>query len=273
LRPAYELLERELLRLRVALERFGPLRFDDEDGDRFRAGDFLGMLFLAEVLLLEDFFVEDLFAGDFFLDGDFVDDFLVEDLFAGDFFLDGDFTDDLLAFCLRCRTSAAPPITVPSAAALVAATNGFWATAPTAFFAPEPTVFASEPTVFAPEPTADAASPAFSFTVDIVDPPICSISCIEEDDLRVGGLRPPAFATLSLTVWNTSRALSFATSCIASAIVPTMSCAASVASTFLPACVTDSVSFLRSGMGFGPSEDEPAEDVSARCITGRTNAP
>jgi hypothetical protein len=253
LRPAYELLERELLRLRVALERFGPLRFDDEDGDRFRAGDFLGMLFLAEVLLLEDFFVED--------------------LFAGDFFLDGDFTDDLLAFCLRCRTSAAPPITVPSAAALVAATNGFWATAPTAFFAPEPTVFASEPTVFAPEPTADAASPAFSFTVDIVDPPICSISCIEEDDLRVGGLRPPAFATLSLTVWNTSRALSFATSCIASAIVPTMSCAASVASTFLPACVTDSVSFLRSGMGFGPSEDEPAEDVSARCITGRTNAP
>jgi hypothetical protein len=255
--------------LRVAVDRFVPLRFDDEGADRFRAGDFLALLFLADVLLLEDFFAEDFFAGDFFLDGDLVDallveDFfagdlvldgdlvdalLVEDFFAGDFFLDGDLVDALLAFRLRCRTSAAPPIAVPSAAALVAASNGFSATAPTAFFAPEPTVFAPEPTVCAPEPTADAAPPAFSFTVDIVDPPACFISSIAEEDLRVGGLRPPAFAAFSLTVWDTSWALSFAISCIVSAIVPTMSCAASVASTFLPACVTDSVSFLRSGMG------------------------
>jgi hypothetical protein len=106
----------------------------------------------------------------------------------------------------------------------VAASNGFSATAPTAFFAPEPNAFASEPTVLAPEPTADAAPPAFSFTVDIVDPPTCFISSIAEEDLRVGGgFLPPAFAAFSLTVWDTSWALSFATSCIVSAIVPTMS--------------------------------------------------
>lgn len=69
------------------------------------------------------------------------------------------------------------------------------------------------------------------------------------DGFRLGGLRPAASAALSLTVADTSSALSSAISCILSATVPTRSWAVSVASSFLPASVTDSVRRLRLGMG------------------------
>jgi hypothetical protein len=285
---AYELLEPELLRLRLAADRFVPLRPDDDEvlfraGDFFalvlvdgfraegflavdRVADFLAVPFRAEVFLRVDFLAGDFLAGDF-LPGDFL---------PGDFLLNDRLLDDFLFFRRRSRASAVAPIAVPSAAALVAASNGFSMTAPTAFLAPEPTVlapdstffapepptflasepsfWAPEPTFFAPDPNADAVPPAFSFTIDIVDPPICSVCSIAEEKLRLGGLRPATFAAFSLTVPETSLALSCAISCIASAIVPTTSCAASVASSFLLACVTDSVSFLRSGMGLPPEK-------------------
>ena len=173
-------------RLLRAAVCFRPLRSDDEDADRFRAEGFLALLFLAEVLLLEDFF-----AGDLFLDGDFVDDFFAEDLFPGDFFLDGDFVDDFfaedflleddfvddfLAFCRRSRARAVPPIAAPSAAAPVAASTGFPATALATFFAPDP--------------TADAASPAFSATVEIVERPASSSTVAFLRSARV--IRPPS---------------------------------------------------------------------------------
>ncbi|HET6792524.1 MAG TPA: hypothetical protein VFI35_13205 [Actinomycetota bacterium] len=140
-----------------------PLRFDVEDADRLRAGEVLALLFLAEVFLAEDFLAEDALladddrAGDF-LAGDFLallfaDVFAPEGRFAGDLLVE----DDFLAFCLRWRARAVPPTAAPSAAAPVAASIGFSAT----FVA----------TFFAPDPTAETASPAFSTTVAIVEPP------------------------------------------------------------------------------------------------------
>lgn len=72
---------------------------------------------------------------------------MLDDFFAGDFLLEA-----FLAFCLRSRARAVPPIAAPSAAAPVAASIGFSATVVATFFAPDP--------------TADAASPAFSITVE-----------------------------------------------------------------------------------------------------------
>lgn len=151
-------------------------RFDEAD---LRIGDFLAVD-LVEDLLAGDFLVDgfaddfpvDVFlpegfmAGDFLL-VDFADVFLLEVLFLegalGDFLRD-DFADDFLTFCLRSRARAVPPIAAPSAAAPVAASTGFSATALTIFFAP----------FVAPDPTVDAASPAFSTTVDIVERPFCA---------------------------------------------------------------------------------------------------
>jgi hypothetical protein len=64
----------------------------------------------------------------------------------------------------------------------------------------------------------------------------------------LGGVRPAASAALSLTVADTSPALSSAISCILSATVPTRFWAVSLARSFLPASVTDSVKGLRLGM-------------------------
>ena len=149
------------------------LRFDVEDADRLRRGELLALLFLAGVFRAEDFFADDDGAADF-LAGDFLaGDFLAGDFLAGDFlalilFVDvfalearfaGDllFEDDFLAFCLRWRARAVPPTAAPSAAAPVAASIGFSATVLATFFAPDP--------------TAETASPAFSTTVEIVEPP------------------------------------------------------------------------------------------------------
>jgi hypothetical protein len=141
------------------------------------AEDFFAGDFLRDGDFVDDFLVEDFLAGDFFLDGDFEDDFFAEDFVAGDFLRDGDFVDDFLAFCLRSRARAVPPIAAPSAAAPVAASTGFPATALATFFAPVP--------------TADAASPAFSATVDIVERPSRSLSSIAF--LRSGRvMRPPS---------------------------------------------------------------------------------
>ena len=152
--------------------RFVPLRFDVEDADRLRAGEVLALLFLAEVFLAEVFLAEDVLADDDragdFLAGDFlVGDFLAGDflalLFAAVFAPEGRFAgdllveDDFLAFCLRWRARAVPPTAAPSAAAPVAASIGFSATVVATFFAPDP--------------IAETASPAFSTTVAIVDPP------------------------------------------------------------------------------------------------------
>ena len=151
------------------------LRFDVEDADRLRRGELLALLFLAGVFRAEDFFADDDGAADFlagdFLAGDFPN--LAGDFLAGDFlalllFVDvfalaarfaGDllFEDDFLAFCLRWRARAVPPTAAPSAAAPVAASIGFSATVLATFFAPDP--------------TAETASPAFSTTVEIVEPP------------------------------------------------------------------------------------------------------
>ena len=140
-----------------------PLRFD-EDADRLRAGEVRALLFLAlaEVFLAEDFLAEDVLvdddpAGDF-LAGDFLA-LLFADVFAPEGRLAGDLLveDDFLAFCLRWRARAVPPTAAPSAAAPVAASIGFSATVVATFFAPDP--------------TAETASPAFSTTVAIVEPP------------------------------------------------------------------------------------------------------
>jgi hypothetical protein len=143
--------------------RLVPLRVDVEDADRLRAGEVLALLFLAEVFLAEDFLAEDVLADDDragdFLAGDFLallfaDVFAPEGRFAGDLLVEDDF---LLAFCLRWRARAVPPTAAPSAAAPVAASIGFSATVVATFFAPDP--------------TAETASPAFSTTVAIVEPP------------------------------------------------------------------------------------------------------
>ena len=139
-----------------------PLRFDVEDADRLRAGEVLALLFLAEVFLAEDVLADDDRAGDFlagdFLAGDFLallfaDVFAPEGRFAGGLLAE----DDFLAFCLRWRARAVPPTAAPSAAAPVAASIGFSATVVATFFAPDP--------------IAETASPAFSTTVAIVEPP------------------------------------------------------------------------------------------------------
>lgn len=141
-----------------------PLRFDVEDADRLRAGEVRALLFLAlaEVFLAEDFLAEDVLADDDpagdFLAGDFLA-LLFADVFAPEGRLAGDLLveDDFLAFCLRWRARAVPPTAAPSAAAPVAASIGFSATVVATFFAPDP--------------TAETASPAFSTTVAIVEPP------------------------------------------------------------------------------------------------------
>jgi len=69
-----------------------------------------------------------------------------------------------------------------------------------------------------------------------------------DDGFLLGGVRPAASAALSLTVADTSPALSSAISCILSATVPTRFWAVSLARSFLPASVTDSVMRLRLGM-------------------------
>ena len=139
-----------------------PLRFDAEDADRLRAGEVFALLFLAEVFLAEVFLAEVFLAdddrADDFLAGDFLallfaDVFAPEGRFAGDLLVE----DDFFAFCLRWRARAVPPTAAPSAAAPVAASIGFSATVVATFFAPAP--------------TAETASPAFSTTVAIVEPP------------------------------------------------------------------------------------------------------
>jgi hypothetical protein len=152
--------------------RFVPLRFDVEDPDCLRAGDVLALLFLADVFLAdvflaEDFLAEDFLAEDFLADDDRAGDFLAGDflarLFADVFAPAGRFPgdlpveDDFFVFCFRWRARAVPPTAAPSAAAPVAASIGFSATVVATFFAPDP--------------TAETASPAFSTTVEIVDPP------------------------------------------------------------------------------------------------------
>jgi hypothetical protein len=247
-RRAYELLDRELLRLRVAADRFVPLRFEDDDV-LLRTGDFFALLFV-DVFRVEGFLAvvragdlrELLFRADVFLRFDFLaGDFLLGDRFVDDRPLD-DGLLDVFFFCRRPRASAVPPIAAPTAATLVAANTGFLATAPAAFLAPDPTFLA-------PASKADAAPSVVSFIVDIVDPPSCALTSVGDENLRFGGLRPAAFADFSLTVCEISWALSCAICCILSAMTPTTSCAVSVASTLLPACVTDCVSFCRSGIG------------------------
>ena len=147
--------------------RFVPLRFDVEDADRLRAGEVLALLFLAEVFLAEVFLAEDVLADDDragdFLAGDFLAGDFLALLFAAVFAPEGRFAgdllseDDFLAFCLRWRARAVPPTAAPSAAAPVAASIGFSATVVATFFAPDP--------------IAETASPAFSTTVAIVEPP------------------------------------------------------------------------------------------------------
>jgi hypothetical protein len=140
---------------------------------RLRVGDFLAVLFLAEVFRVGDFLAV-LFLAEVFRVGDFLavlflaEVFLPEDSFAGDFLVEVDFADDFLAFCLRSRASAVAPTAAPSAAAPVAASRGFCATALATFFAPDPNSDAPSPAFFAPDPASDAASPALSTTVEIL---------------------------------------------------------------------------------------------------------
>ena len=248
--------------MRLGADRFVPLDLGDDEvlfcaGDLFvgvfraepflvvvdLAGDFLALPFRAEVLLRADvlagdflaevFLAEDVLAGDFLAEV-----FLAEDVLAGDFLRDDGLLDD---FFLRSRASAAPPYA--SAAAPVAANTGtaFSPTTPAAFF---PTFFVPEAIFFGPEPTADAASPAFCFTFDIADGPAGSVLLLGGERSRRKGVRPAAFAACSLIVWETSSALPCAISCTLSAIAPTTICPVSLDSAFLPARVTDSVSFL-----------------------------
>jgi hypothetical protein len=140
--------------------------------DVFRVGDFLAVLFLAEVFRVGDFLAV-LFLAEVFRLGDFLAvlflaEVLPEDSFAGDFLVEVDFADDFLAFCLRSRASAVAPTAAPSAAAPVAASRGFCATALATFFAPDPNSDAPSPAFFAPDPASDAASPALSTTVEIL---------------------------------------------------------------------------------------------------------
>jgi hypothetical protein len=151
---------RELLRLRVEVERLEPLRFADDV--LLRADDFL-TLFFGEVFLAAGFLAEDDRAGDFFAPLFRTEVFVLVDFFAGDLLL-----EDFLFFRLRSRARAVPPIAAPSTAAPVAASTGFSATAPTTFFAPDPTFLA-------PDPITDAASPALSFTLEMGPSPFCSV--------------------------------------------------------------------------------------------------
>jgi hypothetical protein len=159
-----ELLEREPLRLRIAVDRLVLLRCDDDDV-RLRAGDFVA-LFFVDVFLAVGFLADDARAGDFLAPLFRAEVFLLDGFFAGDLLL-----DDFLFLCLRSRARAVPPIAAPSTAAPVAASRGFSATAPTTFFAPDPTFLA-------PDPTTDEASPALSFMVEMAPRPFCSVLLI-----------------------------------------------------------------------------------------------
>jgi len=170
-----ELLEREPLRLRTAVERFVPLRFDDEV--RLRAGDFFALVFV-DVFLVDGFLADDDRAGDFLPPLFRAEVFLLDDFFAAALLL-----DDFLFFCLRSRARAVPPIAAPSTAAPVAASKGFLATAPTTFLAPDP-VF------LAPEPTTDAASPALPFTLEMGPWPFCAVPFVRFVAFA-GVMRPP----------------------------------------------------------------------------------
>jgi hypothetical protein len=161
---AYALLEREPLRLRVAVDRWVPARFDD-DAVRLRAGD-LFVLFFVDVFRADGFLCEDDRVGNFLAVPLRADVFVRVDFLAGDFLLDA-----FLLACLRSRARAVPPIAAPRAAAPVATSTGFSATALTTFFAPAPTFFAPAPTFLAPDPTTDAASPALSITVETAPVP------------------------------------------------------------------------------------------------------
>lgn len=193
----YELLD--LARLRLAVERLRPdvVRFADEDrlaDDRFDAfeldvrldveGDFLAVdlppVFFAVVFLLGERLLDDFFAGD--------------RLEAADRFAALDRFFFCLDFCMRSRTRAVVPMAAPSAAAPVAASTGFSATALATFFAPPATFFAPVvptffappatvfapvvPALFAPLPTADAASPAFPAAFDAIERPFSAMSSI-----------------------------------------------------------------------------------------------
>jgi hypothetical protein len=147
------------VRARVELARFALLRF--AAAVRFRAGAFF-TLFVV-VLLAEGFLADDDRAGDFLPPLRRAEVFLLADFFAGDLLL-----DDFLILCLRSRARAVPPIAAPSTAAPVAVSTGFCATAPTTFFAPDPTFLA-------PDPNADAASPALSFTLEMAPSPFCCV--------------------------------------------------------------------------------------------------
>ncbi len=156
-----ELLEREPLRLRIAVDRLVLLPCDDEDV-RLRAGDFVALLFV-DVFRAVGFLADDARPGDFRALLFRAEVFLLDGFFAGDLLL-----DDFLFLCLRSRARAVPPIAAPSTAAPVAASTGFSATALTTFFAPDPTFLA-------PDPTTDEASPAFSFMVEMGPCPFCSV--------------------------------------------------------------------------------------------------
>jgi hypothetical protein len=187
--------------LRLAVDRLVPARFE-EDEAFFREGDFLELFF--GVFRAEDFLavldrVGAFFALPFPAEVCLCVEFLAADFLAEDFVLDDRLLEDF--FCACSRASTAPPIPA-IAAPLAAAKAGFSATTPTAFFAPEPTFFA-------PVLTADAASPACSFTVDIVDGSIPSSSSPPRDEEMWGeGLRPAALAACSWMVWDTPWALS-----------------------------------------------------------------
>jgi len=174
--------ELDLLRLRPEVARLRPvevpLRFDEDDVERFPDDRFA-------VLLLADFrdavrFVE--LAGDFlavlFLPVFFAVVFLLGDRLLEDFAADRFFDaldEALFAFCRCSRASAVPPIAAPRAAAPVAASAGFSATALATFLAPLP--------------TADAAPPAFSAAFEITERPSSFMSSIRS--ARVARLMTP----------------------------------------------------------------------------------
>jgi hypothetical protein len=185
LRPVpQELLEREPLRLRIAVDRLVPLRLDEDDV-RLRAGDFFALFFVDVFLLADGFLADDDRVGDLLPPLLWTEVFLLDGFFAGDLLL-----DDFLFFCLRSRARAVPPIAAPITAAPVAASTGFSATAPTTFFAPDATFLA-------PDPTTDAASPAFSFTVEMGACPSCSVPLVRF--VTFAGVMYPSSVSVTLT--------------------------------------------------------------------------
>jgi hypothetical protein len=276
-----QLVDLDPLRLRPAVDRFVPPRFEDDDVF-FRAGDFFALFlvddpwalvvlgadffaipFFAEVFLRADFLAGDFREEDFLADDFLADAFVADDFLAGDFREEDFLADDLLAgafladdfsaaffFFSRCRATAAPPYV--SAAALVPAITGTGcsATASTTFFPAEPTFSDPTPTAddaaFMPaEPAFVASEPTFwepEATADAASPAF-SFTVVATDG-ATSFVSSIASAAFSFSAW----ALSCATSCTFSAIVARTAWPVSLASACLPASVIDSVSFFRSGI-------------------------